>query len=78
MNLKCYQERIRPEHWEEFQKLLPEEYRVKNDDFTILGKQMAESVEKQMSIKAAWEYAAKIVAEKYDYDETEEDEEDLY
>jgi hypothetical protein len=70
MNLNYYKQRIRPEHWEEFQQLIPEELRVfKKDDFISPGK--------QMSIEAAWEYAAEVIAEKYEYDETDEDEEDF-
>jgi len=73
MNLIYYQQRIYPDHWEEFQQLIPENFRVEHNDFTEIKKQMAISPENQMSIECAWDQAAEIIIEKYNYDDLDEE-----
>jgi hypothetical protein len=80
MRLENYKEKIRPEHWKEFQELLPEKFKVKNDDFSSAKNQMAISPETQMSVMYAWENAAEIITVKYNYDDSDDfgEDEEVY
>ena len=64
-----YKNLIRPEHWEEFQQLLPEQAKGKGDN---------SSVEKQMSNQAQLEIAANKIIEKYEYGNNDEDDEESF